>query len=401
MMQRLTISIILSSFLVTANAQNVGIGTSNPTARLHVLDSSVVFSADGAPPSLQNNPPVSGPGRRMMWYADKAAFRVGYVSANSWNRDSVGDYSFASGANTKAKGFASTAMGNITSATGNVSTAMGYFTNASGGFSTALGYFADASGTYAIAIGNATTASGNNATVMGENTVASGNNSTAMGKMTVASGNNSTAFGNSNNALGDFSTTMGWANTAPSYGETALGLFNTTYTMTGSGTVYNNNDRLFSIGNGSSVSARSNALTILKNGRTGIGTTTPLARLHVTDSSVAFSATGDVNAFGVFRNPPISGEGRRLMWYADKAAFRVGYVSNNVWDKDSIGKYSNAFGSNTKAIGQGSFAAGNSTVASGFYSAALNVLSTASSYSETAIGQFNTLDPAASPDIWT
>jgi hypothetical protein len=89
------------------------------------------------------------------------------------------------------------------------------------------------------------------------------------------------------------------------------------------------------------------------------------------------------------------------MWYADKAAFRVGYVSNNVWDKDSIGKYSNAFGSNTKAIGQGSFAAGNSTVASGFYSAALNVLSTASSYSETAIGQFNTLDPAASPDIWT
>src|SRR5688500_20167285 len=58
---------------------NVGIGTLAPLARLHVSDSSVLFSATG--PALVNpgNTPVSNGGSRLMWYADKAAFRVGHV----------------------------------------------------------------------------------------------------------------------------------------------------------------------------------------------------------------------------------------------------------------------------------------------------------------------------------
>jgi hypothetical protein len=32
------------------------------------------------------------------------------------------------------------------------------------------------------------------------------------------------------------------------------------------------------------------------------------------------------------------------MWYADKAALRVGRVTANQWDKDSIGLYSVAMG---------------------------------------------------------
>lgn len=60
---------------LTANAQ-VGIGTTTPLARLHVTDSSVLFSVAGDIPTTPGNPPICGPGRRMMWYPDKSAFRV-------------------------------------------------------------------------------------------------------------------------------------------------------------------------------------------------------------------------------------------------------------------------------------------------------------------------------------
>src|SRR5687767_9398445 len=98
---------------------NVGIGTTQPQARLHVVDSSVVFSAVASGfPNNPGNPPIEGPGRRMMWYADRAAFRVGSVTGVSWNKDSIGNYSFASGWNTKASGTYSFAMGASTTASG-------------------------------------------------------------------------------------------------------------------------------------------------------------------------------------------------------------------------------------------------------------------------------------------
>jgi hypothetical protein len=40
----------------------------------------------------------------LMWYPDKAAFRVGAVVDKSWDKDSIGYYTFASGQTTKAKG---------------------------------------------------------------------------------------------------------------------------------------------------------------------------------------------------------------------------------------------------------------------------------------------------------
>lgn len=83
--------------LFNNNAGNVGIGTSAPSAKLHVADSNVVFTANGLVPATPGNPPVSGEGRRMMWYADKAAFRSGYVINNYWDKDSIGNYSVAAG----------------------------------------------------------------------------------------------------------------------------------------------------------------------------------------------------------------------------------------------------------------------------------------------------------------
>jgi hypothetical protein len=75
--------IISVSFLLlfqfSSYSQNIGIGTTNPKARLHVMDSSVVFSGNQILPIDPGNPPITGPGRRMMWYADRAAFRVGLL----------------------------------------------------------------------------------------------------------------------------------------------------------------------------------------------------------------------------------------------------------------------------------------------------------------------------------
>ncbi len=297
-------------------AQNVGIGTLTPVARLHVTDSSVLFSAIGDVPATPGLTPLQGTGRRMMWYPDKAAFRAGYVNGARWDKDNIGLYSFSTGVSTTASG--------------DLSASMGYFTTASGYASTSMGFVS--------------TASGQTSTSMGYNTTASGQASTSMGYYTKAKS--------------EFSL--------------AIGLYNDS----------TNTNRLFEIGNGTANNSRSNAMTVLQNGNTGIGTTTPLARLHVTDSSVLFSATGDVPATPGLT--PLQGTGRRMMWYPDKAAFRVGYVSFKDWDKDSIGNYSFASGFNSKAKGLNATAMGFGNNAEGNYS-------TCFGYGNRAIGSTSTV----------
>jgi hypothetical protein len=204
-----------------------GIGTANPQARLHVKDSNVVFTApDFLPfPTSAGLPPVSGPGNRMMWYADKAAFRAGGIngSNNNWNKENVGQYSFASGFNTKASAFNTTAMGN--------------------------------------------------------GTEASGANSTALGLGSIAQGAASTAMGDGVFAIGDGSTAIGNAVVSKSRGSVALGSYNNN-SDSPSPTSEAATDRIFQIGNGNS-SGRSNALTVLRNGTIGVGTTNPTAKLEV------------------------------------------------------------------------------------------------------------------------
>ena len=145
----------------------VGIGTANPLARLHVADSSVVFTASGQAAANPANPPISGQGRRMMWYADKGAFRAGYVGSSNWDKDSIGNYSFACGSQTQAKGLGSTAMGGTTSASGVFSTAMGVLSIANGDFATAMGYGTKANSYASTVVGqfNDTTASSGTSSV--------------------------------------------------------------------------------------------------------------------------------------------------------------------------------------------------------------------------------------------
>jgi Chaperone of endosialidase/Head domain of trimeric autotransporter adhesin len=206
----------------------VGIGTFAPAALLHVADSSVVFTGSSSINySTTSLPPLHGyGGTRMMWYSQKAAFRVGGLSYqnSNWDRDSIGFYSFSTGVDTKAKGDYSTAFGSSTSATAQHSTAMGLETLASGNASTAMGVL----------------------------TIASANSSTAMGRNVISKSENGLALGSFNDILDNPNTTVA-AQT----------------------------DRIFQIGNGSANNARSNAVTVLRNGNTGIGINNPTYKLHL------------------------------------------------------------------------------------------------------------------------
>ncbi len=360
------------------NGTNIGIGTTAPAALLHTYgtgtgEGNVLFTGLYKA-SSPGDPPASGAGTRMMWYPDKAAFRAGYLYAPVWDKDSIGIYSMALGFNTMAKGAASTAMGSQTGAYGNYSTAMGSETKAIGVYSTA----------------------------MGANTTASEIYSTALGYYTNASGTNSTALGNYTIASGHASTAMGYRSTAPSGFEIAIGVYNSDYIPLAT-SLWNSADRLFVIGNGTGPTAKSDAMVILKNGNTGIGTSTPTALLHTYGTG---TGAGNVLFVGSYKNSsqgpaPASGAGTRMMWYPDKAAFRAGYVSGTQWDKDSIGNYSVAMGYGAKAKGLGSTAMGWDANASGYYSVALGRNNNASGTDATTLGTLLTASGAYSTAMGT
>lgn len=120
-------------------------------------------------------------------------------------------------------------------------------------------------------------------------------------------------------------------------------------------------------------------------GFVGIGTNSPLARLHVADSLVVF--TGPVSEpVGGNLSSFLQGAGTRLLWHPQKAAFRAGYVNGEQWNNDSIGLFSFATGYNAKAVGDGSVSLGRNTIARGFNSSALGFQTFAEGFASTALG---------------
>lgn len=191
------------------SAGNVAIGSPAyvPTSLLQVRNGSVAFEG------TTGNTPLSGAGTRLMWIPSKGAFRAGVVASNSWDDASIGTNSFAVNFSTKASGAESFASGYASAATGSSTFVTGNFNAVSGACSFSAG---------------------------------AGNNVTATG---------ATAFGTYHNVK---------AYTEFVAGQYSIdGNYNTTnWVLT---------DPLFVIGNGTSASARSNAVTILKNGNIGIG----------------------------------------------------------------------------------------------------------------------------------
>jgi hypothetical protein len=325
----------LANGSMTDNGSNVGVGTTTPTATLEVngqikitggspgaskvlvsdanglaawqiaqlsLDQAYDYSGSGTGRTIVadagavrisgtdgilvtgtfssgNNLDASGAGVKMFFFPKFAAFRVGQVNGNHWDEGEIGEHSFASGNNTRAKGSISTAIGFGCSAMAFASLAGIYNSTASGLYSIALGSNASASSTNSIALGNGASSSGSGSIALGPNN-STGDNSTALGGYTLASGEFSISTGRSTIASGDNSSAMGNQTIAPSFAEIALGILNTEYTPSSTSN-YSSSDRLLVVGNGTSTSNRSDAMVILKNGNTGIGTSTPQTLLHL------------------------------------------------------------------------------------------------------------------------
>ncbi|RYY49101.1 MAG: hypothetical protein EOO06_08220 [Chitinophagaceae bacterium] len=239
--------------------QNVGIGTTVPVARLHVADSNVLFTG---PVTLPNptlfNPPASGPGTRMMWYAQKGAFRTGTVNGDAWDKDKIGRYSFASGFNGEATADYSTSLGFSTKANGTAALATGVLSTSTGDYSTSMGY-ATFAGSFAT-------------TSLGAGSEAVGSTSLSTGSYTKASGHSSASFGQNTHAKEAGSVAMGSGVIAGSLASLAIGTYNDTSAV----------NRLFEVGRGSSNLNRLNAFTIVNNGNVGIGNANPVNRLDIT-----------------------------------------------------------------------------------------------------------------------
>ena len=116
-------------------------------------------------------------------------------------------------------------------------------------------------------------------------------------------------------------------------------------------------------------------------GNVGIGTTTPLARLTVTDGSIL--------AEGTIGDTPVSGAGTRLMWIPSKAAFRAGSAGGTEWDDINIGSYSTAFGTGNYATGSYSFSVGSGNKSGGQSSFTAGTNNSAYGSNAIAIGSGN------------
>ncbi|HLP64270.1 tail fiber domain-containing protein [Flavobacterium sp.] len=264
--------------------------------------------------------------------------------------DATGFYSTAFGFGTTASGVNSAAFGVNSVASGQNSIAFGQSAIASGQSSTAFGQSTSASGLYATVFGQSNGASGNISTAFGLGNSASGTLSTVFGDFNSSSGNFSTSFGSSNNATGMYSTVFGQGNEsfgevstafgqgtvaigenslvagrnnqAVSFAETVIGIGATFYSPSLNGNTQfraaNATDRLFVIGNAIDANnndlvdfaERRDAMVVLKNGNTGLGTSTPLNRLHVVgnirmvdgNQAAGRVLTSDVNGVATWQN---------------------------------------------------------------------------------------------------
>ena len=169
---------------------------------------------------------------------------------------------FVGGASSDVTGFTSFAFGRNDTITSESSAAFGFDNNAAGYAS--------------FTAGRGNIASGNHATAFGFKSKATGSSSFTVNALNTASGDNTAAFG----------TDM----IASSYSEFSIGMNGTAYTPN-STTGYDGSDRIFNIGNGTNTSERSDALTVLKNGRVGIGTSAPEHKLSLIAADTGYIAS--------------------------------------------------------------------------------------------------------------
>lgn len=290
----------------------VGIGIDAPLTTLQLRDTANFLIGED----------LTGSGFKMIYYGAKGAFRSGFLTNpfggynydKFWDYDSVGYYSFAAGQNSRAKGFGAFAFGSFGWADGSGSVA--FFGNAKGNGSFTFGgsskgrgsitfegtadeeggiaMYGYTGGRYGVSIGGGITGLGASssrqdyAVAIGWNSDARGQASIALGP-SDAYGYNSFSTGWVTEARGNYSSTFGYRTNSYPYASMAIGRYNI---IEGDSAAWAVNDPIFTIGDGTSNTNRSNSFNILKNGRTSIGYNTPTGFLQVSTALGSVSNGG-------------------------------------------------------------------------------------------------------------
>lgn len=271
--------------IYNANLGNVGVNTTTPDARFQSVGTAI-FGDDGQT-SVGSNTFIGG-GSGNAAYGDRAFIGGGFgnVAAN----------------------FDVAVFGNSNTVSGNAGMAMGNNNSVTGSFSVAFNRNNTVNSSNSVVGGLSNLISGGpNSAVFGSLNISTSSNVLISGSMNYVTGNRSVAFGfrdtvhgissfaaNSDNlAQGSNTAAFGLSNQASSYTEFVLGTYATRYNPV-SITSYYKDDRIFAIGNGTSHTSRSNALTVLKSGNTGLGTDVPLSTLEVEGSFATKAVSGQV-----------------------------------------------------------------------------------------------------------
>lgn len=207
-------------------------------------------------------------------------------ASTAWGMDNYATDSLATvwGLNNKAQAFAATAWGMNNFIFDSLGTAFGENNVIYGANSFAAGDGNVIFGDRGFVLGQNNTINGNLGFSMGLNNQANGNNTVAWGlsnsSFGVAStsiGNNNQSYGQSsfatgafNDANGDYSATLGKGLHTFHEGEVAVGRYNYTWN-----TQNEQDDFLFTVGNGTSSTDLDNAFVVLENAYCGINRDTP------------------------------------------------------------------------------------------------------------------------------
>ena len=394
----------LSNSLIFDNGTSIGIGTTAPAneAKLEISNGTVLFSGNNGniPISGTGTRFMWIPSKKALRAG--GAYQTSWDSVNIGDFSvalgegtiASGDRTTAFGAYSEAIGENSIAMGKNCWSYGDYATAIGYQAQASGSASISMGANSHSSGDGSVSFGSNAWAFGEHSTALGFDShaygirsvaigsaQANGVYSTSIGYLTHSKAYRSLVLGSCNVIQGDSAE---WVSTDPIFvigngedlenrsnamtvlknGNVGIGVLQPTNKLEVDGTIVatggnsNNWNTAFGWGNHSSAGyisggslsnnyiPKSNGTalvnsSIFDNGNIGIGTSSPTAKLQITDGS--FLAFGGVGA------TPVSGAGTRMMWVPEKYAFRAGYVSDNHWDAFNIGNGSVAFGVNTIA----------------------------------------------------
>lgn len=212
--------------------------------------------------------------------------KLPYYTFGTRSSGAIGNYSSVLGIDNVASGYNSHAEGRYTTASGHHSHTEGVGGTASGLYSHAEGDYTEASGQSAHAEGGGTNASGTRSHAEGFHATASGGESHAEGHYTVASNYYAHAQGENTTANGVGSFATGYHSTANGAYQTAIGKYNI---INGSTNSVANTDHAFIIGNGTSDSSRSNALTVDWSGNvTASGSMTAGGNLYLNNTKTIY-----------------------------------------------------------------------------------------------------------------